>query len=152
MGQCNKRTTVNKLCERNDEIPQSPVLPHQDSFVLLRLRPSIAYSMMKWEKNQYCKGKKWKFGVKLMQFFVLMQYDLYSCAIFAIQNVLILIEVNCLCFLIYEHSQVNIYIFTWKCCKTLVDFYSRLMTFQSLSHLSRPNSQQTFDLSFHLNM
>lgn len=57
-------------------------------------------------------GKKWKFGVKLMQFFVLMQYDLYSCVIFAIQNVLILIEVNCLCFLIYEHSQVNIYIFT----------------------------------------
>lgn len=43
-----------------------------------------------------------------MQFFVLMQYDLYSCVIFAIQNVLILIEVNCLCFLIYKHSQVNI--------------------------------------------
>lgn len=53
-------------------------------------------------------GKKWKFGVKLMQFFVLMQYDLYSYVIFAIQNVFILIEVNCLCFLIYKHSQVNI--------------------------------------------
>lgn len=59
-------------------------------------------------------GKKWKFGVKLMQFFVLMQYDLYSCVIFAIQNVLILIEVNCLCFLIYEHSQVNIYIYIYS--------------------------------------
>lgn len=47
-----------------------------------------------------------------MQFFELMQYDLYSCVIFAIQNVLILIEVNYLCFLIYEHSQVNIYIYS----------------------------------------
>lgn len=45
-----------------------------------------------------------------MQFFVLMQYDLYSCVIFAIQNVLILIEVNCLCFLIYEQSSEYIYI------------------------------------------
>lgn len=120
-------------------------------FITIKTFHRLFYDEMR-KKTNIVRGKKWKFGVKLMQFFVLMQYDLYSCVIFAIQNVLILIEVNCLCFLIYEHSQVNIYIFTWKCCKTLVDFYSRLMTFQSLSHLSRPNSQQTFDLSFHLNM
>lgn len=66
-----------------------------------------------------------------MQFFVLMQYDLYSCVIFAIQNVLILIEVNCLCFLIYEHSQVNIYIYIHV--KVLQNPCEFLLTFDDVS-------------------
>lgn len=68
-----------------------------------------------------------------MQFFVLMQYDLYSCVIFAIQNVLILIEVNCLCFLIYKHSQVNIYINIYIHVKVLQNPCEFLLTLDDVS-------------------